>query len=322
MLEVKNISKTYPGEALGAVKDVSLNVGANEVLALVGKSGSGKSTLLQIVAGLMKPDSGEVVFQGERLKDPEEQLIAGHEAIKMVFQDFQVKPNMTVEENIKYKLLQFDKIYQSNRTSELLEICHLMAFRNRKPSELSGGQKQRLSIARALADDPALLLMDEPFSNLDPLTKEALLMELIDIVNHEQLSLIFVTHDTKDAMLIADKVAFVSSGKVIQNDTIKNIYEKPENLEIAQFFGRINDVSAATGVDNSYVRAEYTSYKKSEDGIKVNVIRSIYLGNMYLNLTLGDSDRQYFFYSTRDLSSEECQYSLVFDLNDVFSFKN
>lgn len=321
MLEAKNISKTYPGEDYGAVNNVSLSVGANEIVALVGKSGSGKSTMLQVIAGLMKPDSGEVIFQGEVLENPEEQLIAGHPKIKMVFQDFQLKPNMTVEENIRYKLLQFDKTYQTDRTAELLALCNLSDFDKRKPKELSGGQKQRLSIARALADDPELLLMDEPFSNLDPLSKQELLMELIEIVKSESLGLIFVTHDTKDAMLLAGRIAFLSDGELIQNDKAENIYRHPQTLDIAQFFGRLNDVSHLVGKPNTYIRAEHVIISnESNYQLKLKVTKSIFLGDVYLNEGLDfATEDKFLFYSTY-LLNKNMYVNAVFDDTKVFSF--
>ena len=128
MLSVKHITKTYPGEDYGAVKDISFNLGMNEILTIVGRSGSGKSTLLQMLAGLMKSDSGEILFHGSVLENPEEQLVAGHPKIKMVFQDYKVKIGMTVEENIKYMLLNYHEDYRSARTSELLSLTGLESF--------------------------------------------------------------------------------------------------------------------------------------------------------------------------------------------------
>jgi len=322
MLEVKNISKTYPGEDYGAVNKVSLSMNENEIVALVGKSGSGKSTMLQIIAGLMKPDEGEIVFKGQALENPEEQLIAGHPKIKVVFQDFQLKPNMTVAENVRYKLLQFDKAYQTNRTRELLDLCNLSAFATRKPRELSGGQKQRLSIARALADDPELLLMDEPFSNLDPLTKQDLLIELVEIVKSEGLGLIFVTHDTKDALLIADRIAFLSEGMLIQNDTTTNIYRSPVNLEVAKFFSHMNDVSHITKEENSYLRAECLRTGRGfEYEFQVTVRRSIFLGNTYLVEAHDvELDGQYLFYANENSDSVKGKVSIGFNASDVLRF--
>lgn len=321
MLEVVDIAKTYPGADLGAVSYVSFKVRDNEVLALVGKSGSGKSTVLQIVAGLMRPDSGHVMFGGEVLENPEEQLIAGHKDIKMVFQDFQLKPNMTVSENVRYMLLQFDKDFQRDRTLELLDLCGIAELGNRKPSELSGGQRQRLSIACALAEEPKLLLMDEPFSNLDPITKQGLLIELVDIIKSEELSLIFVTHDTRDAMLVADKIAFLSGGELTQNDTVINIYQKPLTIEVAGFFGRINDVSEVTSSQNTYVRAEKMLVTNDTLGLRVKLIKSIFQGQNYLHECQSEkSGKHFFLYSSDKLTDQKNGIHLQFSPQDVLRF--
>ena len=147
MLEVKNISKKYPGESLGAVNDISFTAEKGKIQSFVGRSGSGKTTMLRMLAGLMAPDSGTISYDGVSYDDPNEQLIKGHEKVKLVFQDYQLKPNMTVEENIKYQLLLFDNKFQEERTKELLDLCGLTALAHKKPNELSGGQQQRLSLA-------------------------------------------------------------------------------------------------------------------------------------------------------------------------------
>lgn len=297
VLSVKNISKKFPGEALGAVNGLSLEIAEGEKVALVGKSGSGKTTALRMIAGLIKPDEGEIFFEGEALKDPEEQLIAGHPDIKMVFQDFQVKPNMTVFENVKYNLLHYNKEYQLDRTSELLKLCKIYDLKDKKPAELSGGQKQRLALARTLAEEPKLLLMDEPFSSLDPSTKEEILIDLLEIIKDEEIALLIVTHDASDALMIADKIGFLADGNLLQFDTPKAIYNTPLTYEIARFFGRINVFGDVYKGDKKYVRAEKTFVKRKKDArIVVNVSHRYYLGNIYLYESKDSNGRVFSFY--------------------------
>lgn len=299
MLKVQNLHKKYPGEHYGAVVNISFDLKECEVLAVVGRSGSGKSTLLRMLAGLMKPDSGQIIFEGEELKNPEEQLIAGHEKIKMVFQDFQVQANMTVAENIRYKLLHFNKSYQEERSEELMELCGITSFADKMPHELSGGQQQRLSLARALADDPQLLLMDEPFSNLDPIIKEDLLMELTEIVQKENLSLILVSHDTRDALLIADRIAFVERGELIQMDTPEKIYKEPSTLEVAQFFGRVNTFNH--NGNPVLVRAEYLKIDYAENELEVEVMVSTFMGTHFLNQARSNTQEMVLFHSSEKM---------------------
>ncbi|MCE7990742.1 MAG: ABC transporter ATP-binding protein [Roseivirga sp.] len=240
LLVVHEVSKAYPGESLGAVNSLSFTMEAGEILSFVGESGSGKSTLLRMLAGLLKPDSGEISFQGKALENPEEQLIAGNSAIKMVFQDFDLMPNMTVAENLRYPLLSYDKVYANERVRELLQLCGIEELAGRLPRELSGGQQQRVALARALADEPDLLLMDEPFSQLDPVNKSQLLREVLRILKAARVGLVFVTHDTRDALMISDQIGFLKGGKLLQQGSPETLYRRPENLDIARFFGPIN----------------------------------------------------------------------------------
>lgn len=316
MLEVKKISRKYPGEALGAVIEASITLGKGEILSIVGKSGSGKTTMLRMVAGLMKPDSGEIWFMDQKLQDPTEQLIAGNKNIKLVFQDFQLKPNMTVAENIKYQLLHYHKDFQEERTLELLTICKLKDFANKKPHEISGGQKQRLALARALSEDPKLLLMDEPFSSLDPMTKRALIFDLIDIIKKEEISLILVTHDTQDALQLSDKLAFIDSGSIIQVGNPEELYNEPANLEIAQFLGPVNELSSKL---EHYIRAEYLSLtQKGNEELIVEVASSRFNGKEFVNHGYENSLERWFYSNQRLQVGQICY--LTYEPCKIFSF--
>lgn len=246
LLFVHKVSKAYPGESLGAVNEVSFTMKPGEILSFVGESGSGKSTLLRMLAGLLRPDKGEISFQGTPLEDPEEQLIAGNPAIKMVFQDFDLMPNMTVSENLRYPLLTYNKEYTNDRVTELLNLCGIQDLAKKLPRELSGGQQQRVALARALADEPELLLMDEPFSQLDPVNTAQLLREVLRILKVAQVGLVFVTHDTRDALMISDRVGFLKEGNLMQVGSPAELYRKPKSEDIARFFGPINIFSSET----------------------------------------------------------------------------
>lgn len=317
MLKVQNLYKSYPEENLGAVIDVSFDLGRGEVLSIVGKSGSGKSTLLRMLAGLMKPDEGTILFADEPLENPEEQLIPGHEKIKMVFQDFKVKPNMSVLENIRYELLQYTEEYKSERSQELLDLCNLSKFAHKKPHELSGGQQQRLSLARALAHDPELLLMDEPFSNLDPPQKVELMEEVVEIIKSQDLSVILVSHDTQDALLYSDRVAFMDEGRMVQIDKPEIIYSNPINLKVAQFFGRINIFEwKGTSV---YFRVEDMNLSKSDEGLEVKVLSSHFFGEKYLNKGNSALNETLYFYTTQRQNLGQ-EVHLTFKMSDELHF--
>ena len=319
MLSVKHISKTYPGEHYGAVNDVSFELRKQEILTITGRSGSGKSTLLQMLAGLMKPDNGMIEFHGTLLENPEEQLIAGHPKIKMVFQDYKVKAGMTVEENVKYMLLNYHDDFKKERTEELLKLTGLVDFRLKKTHELSGGQLQRLSIARALADGPELLLMDEPFSNLDPITKENIIIVLRDILKNEGISIVLVTHDTRDALMVSDRIGYMSLGNLLQIESGEDIYSMPVNLEVASFFGRVNNLYSITGKEE-FIRAEKMYIEDhSDDGCQMEVVDCFNTGHGFLLMLSHKSQDQYYIYSKRRKKTGET-INVCFEDKDILSF--
>lgn len=307
MLEVRNISKKYPGESLGAVNDVTFQIEKGSIQSFVGRSGSGKTTLLRMLAGLMKPDSGEILYDGVPYENPEEQLISGHPKVKLVFQDYQLKPNMTVAENIRYQLMLYDEDYQQERTQELLMLCGLASMAQKKPNELSGGQQQRLSLARALSEDPEALLMDEPFSSLDPMTKDSLILDLIKIVKAEGIILVLVTHDTQDALQLSDRIGFITRGELVQNDQPKLIYNQPVNLEVAEFFGPVNKIKLEN--EDFLFRPEQLKQKKEEGELKLelHVEKSIYSGFHY-KVYARHNDELLCFYSEKSYLNSEKLY--------------
>ena len=313
ILTVNNISKTYPGENLGAVSEVSFDLEAGEILGIIGESGSGKTTLLRMLAGLMKPDSGEITFDGKPLNNPDEQLIAGHPGIKIVFQDYDLMPNMTVSENVAYMLLGYEEDYKSHKVERLLKLCGLEERKDSLPRELSGGQQQRLSLARGLADDPDLLLMDEPFSNIDPVSKKRLLMEIQSISRTLGVGLVFVTHDTQDAMLLAERIGFVKDGKLIQLDEPQRLYNHPKNIHVARFLGIVNefsikewfvicDDSVANASEVVLLRAEDVRYEYTDDS-NASVTDCIFLGKDFLVKVIFNGDKEIMLYSKEFLEN-------------------
>jgi iron(III) transport system ATP-binding protein len=244
LLEVKQLSKQYERSEAIAVDDVSFHLEEGEVMSLTGESGSGKTTLLQLIAGLMQPDAGEVWLDGEKVKGPSARLVPGHPDIKIVFQHYNLSPNITVRENIAHILRAYVDEYRNERTEELIQLCKLERLAEHYPRQLSGGEKQRVALARALAEEPRLLLMDEPFSNLDPSLKKHLKDELTDILESMQISAIVVTHEPQDALSMAMKVAVMQKGKMLQLDAPDVVYRKPVNPYVAELFGPCNFLDA------------------------------------------------------------------------------
>lgn len=243
-LEINQLCKSFkstPTKATVTVlKGIDLTAREGEVLALSGLSGSGKTTLLKLIAGLEDPDSGSIYLKGGKVVGKSDRLVAGHPSIRLAFQDFELMPHFTVRENIRYAVLYKHTAYRQSRTDELLEICGLAHLADRKPATLSGGQQQRVALAAALAPAPDLILMDEPFSHLDPVSKNQLKQDLIGIIRDTGTTCLLVSHDARDALSLADRIAVLSNGTIVQTGTPKSIFQQPATLEIAQLFGEIN----------------------------------------------------------------------------------
>ncbi len=213
-----------------------------EVIAILGASGDGKTTLLKSLSGLLPIAKGQVVFQGEKIKDAAEQLIPGHDLIKLVNQDFDLDLFHSVEENIRLKLLAYDEEYRKSKTEDLLSLIGLLELREMRAKELSGGQKQRLAIARALADEPELVLLDEPFNQLDFQMKSKIGEHIRTYLHDNKIAAVLVTHNGMEAMDWADKIVFLQNGEIVREDSPVNFYNSPQNLAEALFFGDINQL--------------------------------------------------------------------------------
>jgi osmoprotectant transport system ATP-binding protein len=217
-IALERITKTYGGHQ--ALADVSLQIAAGEFVALVGASGSGKTTLLKTINGLIKPDSGEVRIEGESVGDLTPHLL--RRRIGYVFQEVGLFPHLTVAENIGItpKLLGWDKARRAVRAAELLDLVALpQGMGGRFPAALSGGQQQRVGVARALAAEPHIVLMDEPFGALDPLTRDSLGDDYRALHERLNLSTVMVTHDMTEALLLADRIVVVADGRLIADGT-------------------------------------------------------------------------------------------------------
>lgn len=282
-LFAENLTKFYQKDQGNVIENLSLKIETGQIVAVIGPNGSGKSTLLSLLAGLLSPDAGRITLDGTKVEGPEKNLVPGHEDIKLVFQDYGLKPAMTVKENIRYQLLAFKETYQKTRIDEVIDICHLRELKDRKPRELSGGQQQRVALANAIATDPAVLLMDEPFSNLDPFTKEEIIREIKRISKETETTVVIVTHDALDALSLADKVAFLDQGRILQYDTPEQIYHHPGSLKIGQFLGHLSILSEYTknkfdlDLKMKYaIRAEHLHFHST--GIEFKILDSHWKG--------------------------------------------
>jgi iron(III) transport system ATP-binding protein len=241
LLELRNLSKSYQTETR-IIDQVSLRLRAGEIFALLGESGAGKSTLLQLAANLTNPDQGEVWLDGEKLPLPSDLLIPGHPDIKIVHQDYQLSPSLSVRENIRYALRYYEPDYRNARIEELLQLCQLWEVAERPTKLLSGGEKQRTAIARALAEEARILLLDEPFAHLDLPNNRRLSDTIRTLVAPMEAACLIVTHHAADALGLAQRIGILRQGRLIQVGTPEEIYHHPIDTYVAQLSGVANIV--------------------------------------------------------------------------------
>lgn len=237
MIQLKNVTKMYNSEI--AIDDLSMDIQPGELCVLIGLSGCGKSTTLKMINRLIEPTNGSVLIDGKVVSDMAPELL--RRKIGYVIQNIGLFPHWTVGKNISIvpNLLKWEPNKTKKRVIELLELFDLSPadFLNKYPDQLSGGQAQRVGVARALAADPNILLMDEPFGALDPITRETLQMELVRVHKELKKTIVFVTHDIDEGIRLADKIAIMNKGKIIQYDTPENILKHPKNRFVHDFIG-------------------------------------------------------------------------------------
>lgn len=249
-LQISAISKKYE-KGYDALMGVSLSLEKGKVLSMIGESGSGKSTLLRIIAGLEVQDKGEVYLGKTKILNPSQKLVSGYDEIKLIHQGNHLYPNSTVEENISRPLLMYDKDYRSERVEHILEMLNLTQFKNKYPRQLSGGQQQKVAIGRAMSIEPEVLLLDEPFSSLDTIQKRELIEELRHIFEQMEMTVIFVTHDLDDALMMSGNLVILQKGEIVQEGKANDIFRNPANHYTAKLFSHLNPV---VGKEYTFIR--------------------------------------------------------------------
>jgi ABC-type Fe3+/spermidine/putrescine transport system ATPase subunit len=233
LFEVNNLSFSY--KQLITIAPISFSLEKKQFLSILGESGSGKSTLLKLFAGLLPPNSGSIFIDSQVVLSPEKKLIPGHEFIKLVTQDYKLNPNFSLQENICYQLRTFTKAYQQERSNYLLDLFRIGHLAQQLPRNVSGGERQRTAFACALAETPKLLLLDEPFSNLDNINKEIVKEALRSLLLHEDSSCILVTHDLMDAISLSQLTMVIKNGQVQTIAPSQAILHETQNEYVTEY---------------------------------------------------------------------------------------
>lgn len=293
-LHIENLAVKLQSKTI--LENFSLSLNEGDILCLLGPSGCGKTTALKAIAGLMDAHHGTITLFDQLLKKNSYELPPEKRDIGFIFQDYALFPHMSVADNIGFSLRDLTKEARLAQIDESLELVHLQGLGERYPHELSGGQQQRTAVARALANRPKLLLMDEPFSNIDSQVKYTLMAELRGLLKQHNITCIFVTHSKQEAFSFADKTAVLNDGKIEQVDITQIIFEQPINPFVAQFMESGNLLRASQTPDTLFLNPQPVAETSDwlllrENGFSIShdtglnglVLDSLYMGHRYRN---------------------------------------
>lgn len=283
-----------------ALEDVSLDVAAGEIVCLLGPSGSGKSTLLRVAAGIERPSAGRIVLDGVEVAGPGRFVDAEHRCVGMVFQDYALFPHLTVAANVAFGLRGRPRSEVERIVGGLLERVGLSRHARAYPHTLSGGERQRAALARALAPSPRVLLMDEPFSSLDGRLRDTVREETLDLLRETGTTTLLVTHDPGEAMRVADRIALLDQGRLVQCGSSAEIYARPATVQAARVFSDVNEIGGtcrdgrvqtplgvfeAPGLADGAlasvcIRPEHLRLSRTPTGLAAHVVRAACLGEV------------------------------------------
>eukprot|EP01136_Pigoraptor_vietnamica_P022967 Opistho-1_new@74594 len=280
MLSLKSISFSYPNQPL-ALNRISLSLKKEFILGIAGSSGSGKSTLLNAIFGLIDISEGEITFEKIKVTGPASNLVPGNKEMRLAGQFHKLQDSLPVIEQIKYKLLQYQSDFREQKAMELLSLVGLEDKKSHTPKQLSGGQQQLVNLCCALAEEPKLLLLDEPFNNLDQSAKISMKDYLISLRKNNGMSIIIVSHDPTDLLSVSDEIMVLQNGKKIQQDIPEKVFFEPKSEYVAGLFGEYNKIK--TGTKTKFIRPSQIeiSKKKFPKSTLAKVISAEFQGELY-----------------------------------------
>ncbi|MBK1895233.1 sulfate/molybdate ABC transporter ATP-binding protein [Chryseobacterium paridis] len=303
LLEINNLHFSYRQDQ-PLFQNLNIRFEEGKIIALAGESGCGKSTLLNLIYGLLDWENGDIIFDGTPLLGPKGNLVPGEAEMKFVAQNFDLMPYSTVADNVGKFISNINLSKKSEIVNELLEVVGLQEYANVLPKNLSGGQQQRVAIARALSVLPKLLILDEPFSNIDFPRKIELRERLFRYVKQHNISLIISTHELQDIMPWVDQIVILQGGRLIQNTHPEETYKEPYNPYVAKLFGEVNIFNETEMKDFQIPKFSYYPHeiKVSENGLEAEVLESRFAGNHYWN-KIKANNRELIVYSSNKLEN-------------------
>ena len=304
LLEINQLFFSYsPDKEL--FRNLNLKIERGRIIALAGESGCGKSTLLNLIYGLLDWEKGEIIFDGKPVYGPKKNIVPGESEMKLVAQNYDLMPYATVADNVGKFISNINLQDKKEKVQQLLNVVGLEEYADIHPKYLSGGQQQRVAIARALSVMPKLLLLDEPFSNLDYSRKIELRERLFNYVKEKDISLIISTHEIQEVMPWLDQIIVLQQGRLIQNESPRDIYSNPYNAYVAKLFGEVNIFSdeekAYFGLSKNFWYPN--EIKIASSGKEARILESRFAGNHYWNKVLV-SGKELTIYSETQLSGE------------------
>ena len=299
MLTVENIQLAFERSVLSSI---SLDLKAGEIIGIVGKSGAGKTSLLKIIAGFLEPTAGKVTFDGEKVIGPATKLVPGHPEIQLVNQDFHLDTYHTVEENIREQILYLPLKLRDQLVEELLHLMELTTLRKQKATTLSGGEQQRLAIARALACEPKIILLDEPFVHLDGKLRAKLIHYLLKLQAIRKTSFMLVSHDGAEILSLCSVIYYMKNGKFVRKASPKDFYYKPKTLDEAKLFGPINKVL----LNGKRIIFRPDEYEIHPEGIlQLTFQTSLFTGVVYQNYFTTENKENILLYSLKAMDHDQ-----------------